>query len=377
MAIAVFTFGSFGDIATILQLAFQLRLALNDASGASAEVRALMADFDRFTLAIQQAKVVLDQPHSGMQPATRTAICDASKIRSYEARMTRQLGRAAWREYWATVAWEILGGRKEVDAMRLRLSEQVALIQTLLSASNFRNQEAIQTTMVEQHASLKQIQHAIEEIPRHFGPDMPSFMFDDPNTHEYYQPFARMTLQAETLGLEFWGLRQKLQCPLDRPIRVTQRLYYSHPRPCGAWNPTPGRGHTPYDEAVDEAAYVEGIASMYATVAELATWSVERNNPFDRGATWKTTLLRRVLSNLPEINLAKDSRNHDLTQKITFEDATLREIDRSLYFILHNDVLRDQMLERQRTGKPLHEYPHIRGCYAAVYSLEDEAEMEA
>ncbi|EJD40615.1 hypothetical protein AURDEDRAFT_170245 [Auricularia subglabra TFB-10046 SS5] len=50
MTIAAFTFGSFTDIA------FQLRLALNDAlSGASAK-----------------AKAIPDHAHSGMRPNTRT-----------------------------------------------------------------------------------------------------------------------------------------------------------------------------------------------------------------------------------------------------------------------------------------------------------------
>ncbi|EJD35123.1 hypothetical protein AURDEDRAFT_154936 [Auricularia subglabra TFB-10046 SS5] len=238
MPIVAFSFGSFGDIACVLQLAFQLRAVLSAASGASAEVRALVADFDQFTLAIQQAKAILEQPRSGLQPDVRRAIQEAlrrsqavlraaqGKIRAFEVRMTRQLGHAAWRAHWAALAWEILGGRKEVDALRLRLSEHVALIQTYLSVASCRNQEDLQATASRQHATLQRLQDSVQDIPRYFGPEMPSFMFENRITGRLYQPFARTSLEhCRALDIRFHNLDLAQHERDGSPIRVSNMLY--------------------------------------------------------------------------------------------------------------------------------------------------------
>ncbi|PSR71905.1 hypothetical protein PHLCEN_2v12249 [Hermanssonia centrifuga] len=49
MPIAAFTFGSFGDIVTIVQLAFAIKKALSDSRGSLAECRMLVAYLDDFT----------------------------------------------------------------------------------------------------------------------------------------------------------------------------------------------------------------------------------------------------------------------------------------------------------------------------------------
>ncbi|EJD38024.1 hypothetical protein AURDEDRAFT_172904 [Auricularia subglabra TFB-10046 SS5] len=49
MSLVGFTFGSFGDLCTIMQLVWRVRAALNEATGASAEIRARIAEINSFS----------------------------------------------------------------------------------------------------------------------------------------------------------------------------------------------------------------------------------------------------------------------------------------------------------------------------------------
>ncbi|EJD40690.1 hypothetical protein AURDEDRAFT_127553 [Auricularia subglabra TFB-10046 SS5] len=198
MPIAAFTFGSFGDVATILQLLWQLRAALDEASGASAEIRALREDVDAFRLALQQVQAALDRrqppPHqdvlNGIAHALSVAhnVLDSvlQKIRAFQSRMTSAVGIGAARKYWAVAAWSILGGQKDVDALRMRLSEQLSVIQT-------DNQAALHDVVERQATTIDRIQSVMRDIQTRFDVGGPPFHFF--RSRRYYPACARTSFQ--------------------------------------------------------------------------------------------------------------------------------------------------------------------------------------
>ncbi|KZV84392.1 hypothetical protein EXIGLDRAFT_290603 [Exidia glandulosa HHB12029] len=166
MPIAAFTFGSFGDIAAILQLAWTIRRALSEsAGGASTQVRTLIVDIDAFTRALQQIQSALDT--SAVPADLMNGIAHALEscfvllrgvqvqINSFNARMTGAVGARTVKRYWAALGWEIMGGRSKVEAMRARLSEQVEVIQTLLAAAQSQNLEELRKSAAIQSRSLE------------------------------------------------------------------------------------------------------------------------------------------------------------------------------------------------------------------------------
>ncbi|KZV91147.1 hypothetical protein EXIGLDRAFT_750292 [Exidia glandulosa HHB12029] len=173
MPIAAFTFGSFGDIATILQLAWTIRRSLSDSARAVAQVQTLIADIDAFTHALQQIKSAMDNrafvPEdlmNGIAHALESCFlllrCVQDQITSYNARMSGAVGARALKRYWAVLGWEILGGRSKVEAMRARLSEQFEVIQTLLAAAQSRNLEEIRKAAAAHSQSLQDIRKDAE-----------------------------------------------------------------------------------------------------------------------------------------------------------------------------------------------------------------------
>ncbi|KZV84388.1 hypothetical protein EXIGLDRAFT_290523 [Exidia glandulosa HHB12029] len=173
MPITAFTFGSFGDIATILQLAWTIRRSLSDSAGAVAQVQTLIADIDAFTRALQQIKFALDTRPSvpedlmnGIAHALESCFLLLRSVQthidSYNARMTGAVGARALKRYWAALGWEILGGKSKVEAMRARLSEQIEVIQTLLAAAQSQNLEEIRKAAAAQSQSLQDIRKDAE-----------------------------------------------------------------------------------------------------------------------------------------------------------------------------------------------------------------------
>lgn len=146
MPVVAFSFGSFGDIAAILQLAYTIRRALSETAGASAEIADLIEHIDSFTRALHQIKAALaalDGVQSGLANGVAHAldICFRALHRvqtiidAFHSKMSTAVGAAVWRRYWAICAWEILGGSREVDTLKRRMSEQLQIVQTLLAVS--------------------------------------------------------------------------------------------------------------------------------------------------------------------------------------------------------------------------------------------------
>lgn len=147
MVIAAFTFGAFGDITSIISLAWTIRRSLSEAAGASAQIQTLITDIDSFMRALQQIKTALPS-HESLQPDLANGIAFAletcfqilqrvkRRIDSFQAGSSGAFGMAIWRKCRTACAWEILGGRHEVEALKSRMFEQINIVETLLAASH-------------------------------------------------------------------------------------------------------------------------------------------------------------------------------------------------------------------------------------------------
>ncbi|KZV84400.1 hypothetical protein EXIGLDRAFT_727273 [Exidia glandulosa HHB12029] len=177
MPIAAFTFGSFGDIATILQLAWTIRKSLDESAGSVAQVRTVVADIDSFTQALQQIKAALSARASvptelmngvvhALEQCFKLLTQVKSRIDSFNSRVSGAVGAGVVRKYWAALGWEILGGKREVELLRGRLLEQITFIQTLLAAAQSENLDEIKKAAEAHSQSLDDMKHDAKAATR-------------------------------------------------------------------------------------------------------------------------------------------------------------------------------------------------------------------
>ncbi|EJD44303.1 hypothetical protein AURDEDRAFT_125315 [Auricularia subglabra TFB-10046 SS5] len=227
------SFGSCGDIVAVLQLAWQLRVVLSDAAGGSAEIHALISDVEAFTRALQEIRPAVERRCTPLPPALENGIKHAlitchdilsailDKVSAFRTRVASRVSMAAWHQYWALAAWSILGGHKEVDALRRRLSEQIAIIQTYLGLLQSRDQDRILSTVDNQGTTLHRLCSIMQDIQVRFDVGVPSFHFCDRSTGTYYKPFARTSVAMSEN-------RRMLDITIDRLNRRDMRAPISN-----------------------------------------------------------------------------------------------------------------------------------------------------
>ncbi|EJD40692.1 hypothetical protein AURDEDRAFT_170317 [Auricularia subglabra TFB-10046 SS5] len=152
MTVVAFAFGSLGDITALLQLAWQLSTTLANLTGSSGELSQLIGDVDSFSRALKEVKAAIERRRTDLPPDVSAGIKQAltmcycilrgfeRKIENFQIKMAgpKGPGLGVLRKYWAIVAWEILGGRTEVDSLRTRLRAHVSMIHTYLSLAQRR-----------------------------------------------------------------------------------------------------------------------------------------------------------------------------------------------------------------------------------------------
>ncbi|EJD47229.1 hypothetical protein AURDEDRAFT_163837 [Auricularia subglabra TFB-10046 SS5] len=127
------SFGSFGDILSIVQLALAIAKAVKDTGGTSAGVRALTEDLVSFSRAVSQVREILEEHPTQLTLELREdierplSICHETlktihtRIATYRARSARNV----FAKYRAIIAWNMAGGYCKVQAMKQRLWEQI------------------------------------------------------------------------------------------------------------------------------------------------------------------------------------------------------------------------------------------------------------
>lgn len=148
MSVVAFTFGSFGDILSILQLANNVRKSLGESAGASAEYQQLISELDTSRVALslvlgvsqlkdtspisQEARLAIQQcVHN-----SRNIIAELdSKIFKFRDSLKKGGTRRMVIDSWRKIGWGIFKVDYLVEARR-RLSEQSRMIKLLLEVSN-------------------------------------------------------------------------------------------------------------------------------------------------------------------------------------------------------------------------------------------------
>ncbi|EJD38033.1 hypothetical protein AURDEDRAFT_172912 [Auricularia subglabra TFB-10046 SS5] len=207
MPVVAFTFGSLGDILGVVQLAFQVRAALGQGASSSPEVRALAEDVDTFTRILQEINVTLARRRTSLRPEVVNGISFSldicgkalreaeAKLHAFERRMPSTFTRGAWRRYWAIALWAILGGSRDISALRCRLFEQVEVINLYLALSDSCNGAAAHNAVMANATTLARMQEVLTDIQGRFDFGIPPFQFFDVEHQQYYRPCARTSLQ--------------------------------------------------------------------------------------------------------------------------------------------------------------------------------------
>ncbi|EJD54012.1 hypothetical protein AURDEDRAFT_157262 [Auricularia subglabra TFB-10046 SS5] len=140
----LFTFGSFGDITSLIQLTLAIRQALCNAATASEDITAAVSGIDSLILALKAIENLLRR-NRGLPESITTEVASALKtcaqtLNQVERRIAgkkkefeKARGSRAWRRYWITCAYVVLGGKAEIDALRQKLANQVTILQVFLS----------------------------------------------------------------------------------------------------------------------------------------------------------------------------------------------------------------------------------------------------
>ncbi|KZW01750.1 hypothetical protein EXIGLDRAFT_760648 [Exidia glandulosa HHB12029] len=238
MPVVAFTIGSFGDILAVLQLAWQIRQSLSDAAAASEEIQTLIADIDSFRHALDSAHSTLKHAphvpqsvHNGVVHIMR--VCTTllrqvqAKVSVRQKELVKKHGARIWRGVWAACAWEILGGKGDVDKMKRRLMEQTAALQTLLSVLQTAALVQIDKRAVEDRATMTRMLQLLEALPAmmKFDEVTVPFLFFLPNPESVRSgvaPMTRMTLE-QFLAV----IRLSLMCQRDRGSAESDGYEYS------------------------------------------------------------------------------------------------------------------------------------------------------
>lgn len=150
MSVIGFTFGSFGDVLSILKIAYDVRALLSESKGASEEYQQLLAELDLDTslrtLHLVQG-VFLAKDAASLPPDVQMAIEQSisnsrviifdlyAKIARFRDSLQKGGSGSMMRDSWRKIGWGLFKQDELVESRR-RLSEQTNIIRSLLGLSN-------------------------------------------------------------------------------------------------------------------------------------------------------------------------------------------------------------------------------------------------
>ncbi|KAF8823161.1 hypothetical protein HHX47_DHR10000113 [Lentinula edodes] len=171
------TFGSIGDIITVIELLNRVREALCDSTGSSAEYQALIVDLDVFSDILDAVKSSISSntrlsPQSeSLLNAHRQAVQSShdllkdihGKIRKYQSSLRAGGSGNAMRDSWRKIGWALFK-KPELVQMRRKVMDQVEILNILLSISS-RDVQVSQ----DQCPTLADIHRCLTELPATLG----------------------------------------------------------------------------------------------------------------------------------------------------------------------------------------------------------------
>ncbi|TFY75605.1 hypothetical protein EWM64_g8406 [Hericium alpestre] len=161
MSVVAFTFGSLGDIITLLQLADHVRKALYDTKRASAEYRDVISDLDSIVYIVTEVQRTLSlQGPDRLSQSVENALYHAIGICLHLiAQMNERIAarRAASRngksvgtmaiDTWQRIGWTLFK-KEELLVLRRRLSGQIEAMNTLLTlAQGFASSSSLRRVL--------------------------------------------------------------------------------------------------------------------------------------------------------------------------------------------------------------------------------------
>lgn len=150
MSLAAFTFGSFGDVLSLISLVLQVRRALGDSSGASEDHQALITELDSFSDLLQVVRNALSVhegprrlPNSvrnamgqGLLASTALLVGFYKDIERYRCSLRQGGSGSMIRDSWMKAEWALYK-KEDVRQMRRKLADQVGRLNALLSVSHW------------------------------------------------------------------------------------------------------------------------------------------------------------------------------------------------------------------------------------------------
>ncbi|GAW07516.1 hypothetical protein LENED_009514 [Lentinula edodes] len=164
------TFGSIGDIITVIELLNRVREALCDSTGSSAEYQALIVDLDVFSDILDAVKSSISSntrlsPQSeSLLNAHRQAVQSShdllkdihGKIRKYQSSLRAGGSGNAMRDSWRKIGWALFK-KPELVQMRRKVMDQVEILNILLSISSREDAQRQRDALVAMESSVKDL----------------------------------------------------------------------------------------------------------------------------------------------------------------------------------------------------------------------------
>lgn len=150
MSVVAFTFGSFGDVLSLINLTVKIQKALSDSRGSSEDYQALLAELDSFSEflnTVRDALQVRDGPkklpdsvrnaiRSVLQSSTSLLQRFYTDIERYRRNLRKGGSGSMMRDSWMKIGWALFK-QDEVREIRRKLRDQVERINALLSVSHW------------------------------------------------------------------------------------------------------------------------------------------------------------------------------------------------------------------------------------------------
>ncbi|EJD38407.1 hypothetical protein AURDEDRAFT_187721, partial [Auricularia subglabra TFB-10046 SS5] len=171
---------SLDNILGLVQTCTDIVNALHDVRDATVEMRDLRNDFDAYGRSLQAVYVVVSQQRTPLSDDVRNAIAlglgscgnilqkAKAKINKHRRDLSNKYPNN-WETHWAAVLWIALGGKKEVEAMRQRLSEHIAMIHTYLALVHSAADNNTQAMIERGGATLDQIRELLQDVANRIG----------------------------------------------------------------------------------------------------------------------------------------------------------------------------------------------------------------
>lgn len=150
MALVAFTFGSLGDIIAVIDLLNEVRKALSDSTGSSAEYQALLISLDIFHDTLEAVRDTFStaspslRNHTPLLPSLQNAHRQAlsvsrallkdihARIAKYQASLRKGGSGSMMRDSWRKIGWALFQ-KPELEEMKMKMMAQVETLNILLS----------------------------------------------------------------------------------------------------------------------------------------------------------------------------------------------------------------------------------------------------